>query len=51
MATSLKDAADGRDHLGYYMVAAVQAHENLHVTHYKAGVNPAFATFKAAVER
>ena len=50
MATSLKDAADGKDHLGYYMVAAVVAHENLHVTHYKAGVNPAFATFKAAVE-
>jgi hypothetical protein len=50
MATSLKDAADGKAHLGYYMVAAVQAHENLHVTHYKDGVNPAFATFKAAVE-
>jgi hypothetical protein len=50
MATSLKDAADGKAHLGYYMLAAVEAHENLHVTHYKAGVNPAFATFKAAVE-
>ena len=50
MATSLKDAADGKAHLGYYMLAAVEAHENLHVTHYKAGVKPAVATFKAAVE-
>jgi hypothetical protein len=50
MATSLTNVADGKDPLGYYMLAAVQAHENLHVTHFKTAVDAAFATFKTAVE-
>jgi hypothetical protein len=32
------------------MLAAVQAHETLHVTQYKADLDPAFTAFKTAVE-
>src|SRR5262249_30344979 len=34
----------------YYMVAAVQAHENLHVTQYQAAIAPAYVTLKTALE-
>ena len=50
MKKSLNDVANQGSHSGYYMLAAVQAHEDLHITQYRAGLNPAFGTFKTAVE-
>jgi hypothetical protein len=50
MITSLKTVADQGADSGYYMIGAVQAHENLHITQYRADLNPAFATFRATVE-
>lgn len=50
MKTSLNDVADQKAHSGWYMKAAVQAHEDLHNTQYRGGLNPAFTTYKTAVE-
>jgi hypothetical protein len=50
MITSLNTVADQGADSGFYMLSAVQAHENLHITQYRADLNPAFATFRTAVE-
>jgi hypothetical protein len=50
MITSLNTVADQGADSGFYMLSAVQAHENLHITQYRADLNPAFATFRTTVE-
>ncbi|MCD6049808.1 MAG: hypothetical protein K0Q55_1211 [Verrucomicrobia bacterium] len=50
MATSLDTVASQGAHSGYYMLAAVQAHEDLHITQYKAAIAPAYVALIAAVE-
>jgi hypothetical protein len=50
MITSLDTVANQGTHSGFYMLSAVQAHENLHITQYRAALSPAFATFKTAVQ-
>ena len=50
MITSLNTVADQGADSGFYMLSAVQAHENLHITQYRADLNPAYATFRTAVE-
>lgn len=50
MITSLNTVADQGADSGFYMLSAVQAHENLHITQYRADLNPAFTTFRTAVE-
>src|SRR5579871_6530735 len=50
MITSLNTVADQGSDSGFYMLSAVQAHENLHITQYRADLNPSFASFRTAVE-
>jgi len=50
MSTSLNTVANQGANSGFYMISAVQAHENLHITQYRADLNPAYATFRTAVE-
>jgi hypothetical protein len=50
MITSLDSVANQGPHSGYYMLSAVQAHENLHITQYRADLAPHYATFRTAVE-
>ncbi len=50
MKKSLDEVADQKAHSGWYMLSAVQAHEDLHITQYRNKLNPAFATFKTSVE-
>jgi hypothetical protein len=50
MITSLNTVANQGAHSGFYMLSAVQAHENLHITQYRSAVAPVFRTLKAAVE-
>jgi hypothetical protein len=50
MATSLNSVANQGAHSGFYMLSAVQAHENLHITQYRADLAPAYAAFRTTVE-
>ena len=50
MKKSLKDVADQNAHSGFYMLSAVQAHEDLHITQYRAPLPAAYTTLKTAVE-
>ena len=50
MAKSLKDVANQGTHSGFYMISAVQAHEDLHITQYRTPLNALYTTLKAAVE-
>ena len=50
MATSLSSVASQGPASGFYMLAAVQAHENVHVTQYRSGLATHYATLKVAVE-
>ncbi|MEO7732820.1 MAG: hypothetical protein ABIY55_17770, partial [Kofleriaceae bacterium] len=50
MATSLKTVADQGTDSGFYMLSAVQAHEDLHITQYRSAIGPHYATLKAAIE-
>ncbi|HEX2206790.1 MAG TPA: DUF4157 domain-containing protein [Longimicrobium sp.] len=50
MITSLDSVANQGSDSGFYMIAAVQAHEDVHITQYRADLNPAFTTFKTTVE-
>jgi len=50
MSTSLNSVANQGAHSGFYMLSAVQAHENLHITQYRGDLAPHYATLKAAVE-
>jgi hypothetical protein len=50
MKTSLNSVANQGADSGYYMLAAVQAHENVHVTQYRTAIAPAYVTLKAAIE-
>jgi len=50
MATSLKTVADQGAHSGFYMISAVQAHENLHITQYRTAIASHYTTLKAAIE-
>lgn len=47
---SLKDVADQKADSGFYMLSAVQAHEDLHITQYRAALPPAYTALKTAVE-
>jgi len=50
MIKSLKDVADQNPNSGYYMIAAVQAHEDVHIRQYRAGLAPHYTTLRTAVE-
>jgi hypothetical protein len=50
MITSLNSVANQGSHSGYYMLAAVQAHEDVHVTQWQTGIAPHYTTLKTAVE-
>jgi hypothetical protein len=50
MSTSLSSVASQGAHSGFYILAAVKAHEDEHVRQYKAGLPPHYGTLKAAVE-
>jgi hypothetical protein len=50
MITSLNTVANQGTHSGFYMLAAVQAHENLHVTQWQTGMAPHYTTLRTAVE-
>jgi hypothetical protein len=50
MFTSLKDVADQKPDSGYYMIAAVQAHEDVHIRQYRAGLAPHYNILRTAVE-
>ncbi|MDC8758041.1 DUF4157 domain-containing protein [Janthinobacterium fluminis] len=50
MITSLNTVANQGAHSGFYMLSAVQAHENLHITQYRGDIAPHYATLKTAVE-
>jgi hypothetical protein len=50
MITSLNSVANQGGHSGFYMLAAVRAHENLHVTQWQTGIAPHYATLRTAVE-
>jgi hypothetical protein len=50
MITSLNSVASQGADSGFYMLAAVQAHEDVHVTQYRAGLPPHYTTLKTAIE-
>ena len=50
MITSLDTVANQGADSGFYMLSAVQAHENLHITQYRGDLAPHYATLKTAVE-
>jgi len=50
MATSLNSVANQGADSGYYMINAVQAHENVHITQYRSALAPHYLTLKAAIE-
>ena len=50
MRNSLANVANQDPPDGYYVLAAVQAHEDVHVTQYKAAIAPAYVTLKSTVE-
>jgi hypothetical protein len=50
MITSLNSVANQGAHSGFYMLAAVQAHEDVHIAQYRAGLAPLYTTLKTAVE-
>jgi hypothetical protein len=50
MITSLNSVASQGAHSGFYMLSAVQAHEDVHITQYRAGLAPHYTTLKAAIE-
>jgi hypothetical protein len=50
MITSLNTVANQGTHSGFYMLAAVQAHEDLHVTQWQTGMAPHYTTLRTAVE-
>ncbi len=50
MISSLLSVANQGADSGYYMLAAVQAHEDVHVQQYIAGVTPLYATFVLSAE-
>ncbi|MGB3185603.1 MAG: hypothetical protein WBG36_11875 [Ornithinimicrobium sp.] len=50
MKKSLKDVADQKAASGFYMLSAVQAHEDLHITQYRNALSPAYPGLKTAVE-
>ena len=49
MITSLDTVANQGVNSGFYMLSAVQAHENLHITQYRADLAPHYTTLKTAV--
>lgn len=50
MITSLNSVASQRTHSGFYMLSAVQAHEDVHIKQYRADLTPHYTTLKTAVE-
>jgi len=50
MITSLNNVANQGAHSGFYMIGAVQAHENLHITQYRAGLPPHYTILRTAIE-
>jgi hypothetical protein len=50
MVTSLNSVASQGADSGFYMLAAVQAHEDVHIRQYRAGLAPLYAALKTAVE-
>jgi hypothetical protein len=50
MSKSLNSVASQGPDSGYYTIAAVQAHENLHITQFRADFAPHFTAFKKTVE-
>src|SRR5215203_381484 len=50
MITSLDTVANQGADSGFYMLSAVQAHEDLHITQYRGDLAPHYATLKATVE-
>ena len=50
MRTSLDSIASQGPKSGFYMIAAVQAHEDVHVSQYRAGMPPHYTTLKTAIE-
>ena len=50
MKKSLKDVADQNAQSGFYMLSAVQAHEDLHISQYRAALPAAYTALKTAVE-
>ncbi|OAI14276.1 hypothetical protein A1355_00845 [Methylomonas koyamae] len=50
MIRSLNDVANQNADSGYYMLYAVQAHEDLHITQYRNDLNPAYTKLKNAIE-
>jgi hypothetical protein len=50
MVTSLNSIASQGPKSGFYMVAAVQAHEDVHISQYRAGMAPHYTTLKTAIE-
>lgn len=50
MKRSLDSVARQGSHYGYYMLAAVKAHEDVHVTQFQTDINKAFPALKAAIE-
>ncbi len=49
MITSLDTVANQGAHSGFYMLAAVRAHENLHVTQWQTGMAPHYTTLRTAI--
>jgi hypothetical protein len=47
---SLNTVANQGADSGYYMVNAVQAHENVHITQYRTALAPHYLTLKTAIE-
>ncbi len=50
MSKSLNSVANQGADSGFYMIAAVKAHEDLHITQFRADFAPHFTTFKTTVE-
>ncbi len=50
MITSLNSVASQGANSGFYMLAAVQAHEDVHITQYRAGLAPHYTTLRTAIE-
>ncbi|WP_426992620.1 hypothetical protein [Methylomonas sp. CM2] len=50
MKTSLNDVADQNADSGYYVLSAVQAHEDLHIIQYRNDLNPAYTKLKNSIE-
>ena len=50
MITSLNSVANQGADSGFYMLAAVQAHEDVHIAQYRPGLAPHYATLKTEIE-